>query len=268
VISENPDTYMEVRLPNSHVTLICGGTAPIGANIALHLARAGAGSVIITGRDESRGADAVAALRQQVPTTSFNFIRADLREPKDAASMFEFVDSHCGGLDAYVHCIPPGAAGGSLVNADLDRFRSGVFVGLAALADMCRRAARAITGRGGGNILIFSSDAGRVASPGHSLVATIQSGVMALTRSLALELASDQIRVNCISPTYVRDTPLFDRLMQTPEIAGAIERAAKRAGLGLPAPTDIAPLATFLISPLASKITGQIISVNGGLSAA
>jgi NAD(P)-dependent dehydrogenase (short-subunit alcohol dehydrogenase family) len=259
---------MEVRLPSTHVALICGGTAPIGTNIASQLARAGAGSVIITGRDESRGAAAIAALRQEVPTTSFNFVRADLREPKDAASMFEFVDNHCGGLDAYVHCIPPGAAGGSLVNADLERFRSSLITGLVALADMCRRSARAIKGRGGGNILIFSSDAGRVASPGHSLVATIQSGVMALTRSLALELASDRIRVNCISPTYVRDTPLFDRLMQTPGTAGAIEKAEKRAGLGLPTPADIAPLAAFLISPLASKITGQIISVNGGLSAA
>jgi len=259
---------MEVKLPSTHVALICGGTAPIGANIALQVARAGAGRVIITGRDQSRGAEAVAALRREVPTTSFNFVRADLREPKDAASMFEFVEGHCGGLDAYVHCIPPGAAGGSLVDADLDRFRSSLCVGLAALADMCRRAARAIKDRGGGNILIFSSDAGRVASPGHSLVAIIQSGVMALTRSLALELASDQIRVNCISPTYVRNTPLFDRLMQTPKIAGAIEKAATRAGLGLPAPADIAPLAAFLISPLASKITGQIISVNGGLSAA
>jgi NAD(P)-dependent dehydrogenase (short-subunit alcohol dehydrogenase family) len=259
---------MEVKLPSTHVTLICGGTAPIGASIALQLARTGAGSVIITGRDESRGAAALAALRRDAPTTSFNFVRADLRAETDAAAMFEFVDKHCGGLDAYVHCIPPGAAGGSLASADLERFRSSLTVGLAALADMCRRAARMIKGRGGGNILIFSSDAGRVASPGHSLVATIQSGVMALTRSLALELSSDQIRVNCISPTYVRDTPLFDRLMQMPAVAGGIEKAAKRAGLGLPAPADIAPLAAFLISPLASKITGQIISVNGGLSAA
>jgi NAD(P)-dependent dehydrogenase (short-subunit alcohol dehydrogenase family) len=259
---------MEVKLPSTHVALICGGTAPIGSNIALQLARAGAGGVIITGRDESRGAAAVASLRREVPATSFDFVRADLREQSEAASMFEFVDKHCGGLDAYVHCVPPGAAAGSLASADIDRFRSSLAIGLGALADVCRRAARMIKSRGGGNILIFSSDAGRVASPGHSLVATIQSGVMALTRSLALELASDQIRVNCISPTYVRDTPLLDRLMQTPAAAGAIERAGKRAGLGLPAPADIAPLAAFLISPLASKITGQIISVNGGLSAA
>jgi NAD(P)-dependent dehydrogenase (short-subunit alcohol dehydrogenase family) len=259
---------MEVNLPSTHVALICGGTAPIGSSIARQLARAGAGSVIVTGRDEPRGAATIVALRRDVPTTSFEFVRVDLREPMGPASMFEFIDGQCGGLDTYVHCIPPGAAGGPLESADLDRFRSSLVVGLAALADMCRRAARLIKGRGGGSILIFSSDAGRVASPGHSLVATIQSGVMALTRSLALELASDQIRVNCISPTYVRDTPLFDRLMQTPTVAGAIERAGKRAGLGLPTPADIAPLATFLISPLASKITGQIISVNGGLSAA
>ncbi len=259
---------MEMKLPNTHVALVCGGTAPIGSCVALQLARAGARSVIITGRDTSRGAATVVGLRRDVPTTSFEFVRADLREQKDAASIFEFVATHCGGLDAYVHCVPPGAAGGALENSDLDRFRSGLNVGLGALADMCRRAARLIKQRGGGSILTFASDAGRIASPGHSLVAVIQSGVMALTRSLALELSRDQIRVNCISPTYVRDTPLFDRLMQTPAVARAIESAAKRAGLGLPGPEDIAPLAAFLISPLASKITGQIISVNGGLSAA
>jgi NAD(P)-dependent dehydrogenase (short-subunit alcohol dehydrogenase family) len=265
---QNPDTGMEVRLPSTHVALICGGTAPIGSCVALQLARAGALRVIITGRDASRGAATVAGLRRDVPTTSFDFVRADLQDQKDAASLFEFVETQCGGLDAYVHCVPPGAPGGVLESTDLDRFRSSLELGLGALVDKCRRAARLIKQRGGGSILTFSSDAGRIASPGHSLVATIQSGVMALTRSLALELSSDQIRVNCISPTYVRDTPLFDRLRQTPAIAGAIDKAAKRAGLGLPAPGDIAPLAAFLISPLASKITGQIISVNGGLSAA
>jgi NAD(P)-dependent dehydrogenase (short-subunit alcohol dehydrogenase family) len=259
---------MEVKLPSTHVALICGGTAPIGAQIALQVAQAGAGIVVVASRDESRGVAILAELRRNAPTTCFDFIRVDLREQASGASMLDFVEAQYGGLDTYVHCVPPGAAGGLLENADLDRFRSSLEVGLGALADMCRRVARLIKQRGGGSILIFSSDAGRVASPGHSLVATIQSGVMALTRSLSLELSSDQIRVNCISPTYVRDTPLFDRLMQTPAVARAIEKAAKRAGLGLPAPEDIAPLATFLISPLASKITGQIISVNGGLSAA
>jgi 3-oxoacyl-[acyl-carrier protein] reductase len=122
--------------------------------------------------------------------------------------------------------------------------------------------------RGGGSIITFASDAGRIASAGHSLIASVQSAIMALTRSLALEVARDGIRINCISPTYVSDTPLFDRLMQSPTARRAIEQAVRRAGLGLPSPKDIAPLAIFLAGPAASKITGQVISVNGGLSAA
>jgi NAD(P)-dependent dehydrogenase (short-subunit alcohol dehydrogenase family) len=259
---------MQVKLPDTHVALVCGGTAPIGASIALQLARAGAGTVVVAGRDEARGTATVAELRRDVSTTSFHFIRADLREQVSTEQVFKFVETHCGALDTYVHCVPPGAASGSLGNADLERFRASLDTGLGALADMCRAAARMIKGRGGGSILTFSSDAGRIASPGHSLVATVQSGIMAMTRSLALELAADRIRVNCISPTYVRETPLFDRLMRTPAVAQTIESAAKRAGLGLPTPEDIAPLAVFLISPLAARITGQVISVNGGMSAA
>jgi NAD(P)-dependent dehydrogenase (short-subunit alcohol dehydrogenase family) len=259
---------MEVKLPDTHVALVCGGTAPIGASIALQLARAGAGTVVVAGRDEARGTATVAELRQNVSTTSFHFIRADLREQASAEQVFKFVETQCGALDTYVHCVPAGAASGLLGSADLERFRASLGTGLGALADMCRTAARMIKDRGGGSILTFASDAGRIASPGHSLVATVQSGIMAMTRSLALELSADRIRVNCISPTYVRETPLFERLMRTPEVARAIEGAAKRAGLGLPTPADIAPLAVFLLSPLASKITGQVISVNGGLSAA
>ena len=120
---------------------------------------------------------------------------------------------------------------------------------------------------GGGSLLLFAFDAGRGAAPGHSLIGVVQGGIIALTRSLALELARDRIRVNCISPTYVVDTPLLDRLLKVPAAAKAIETAGARAGLGLPNPDDIAPLALFLRSAAASKITGQVISVNGGLSA-
>jgi NAD(P)-dependent dehydrogenase (short-subunit alcohol dehydrogenase family) len=259
---------MEVRLPEAHVALICGGTAPIGSGIALELARAGAGTIVVSGRDETRGAQTVAELRQEVQAASFCFVRSDLGDRGSGAAMFDFVKTRFGGLDTYVHCVPPGASSGELPAADLERFRASLSVGLGALADMCRLAAVMLKKRGGGSILTFSSDAGRFASPGHSLVATVQSGVMAMTRSLALELARDRIRVNCISPTYVRDTPLFDRLMEAPAVAKIIAKAAERAGLGLPSAEDIAPLATFLISPLAAKITGQVISVNGGLSAA
>jgi len=258
---------MIVEFPRSHVVLVCGGTAPLGAAIAAEMAKSGSGQIIIAGRDRGRGDAMLAELRGTVPTAAFDYLPVDLSDHASTAAMFEQVKVRFGGLNSYVHCVPPGGASGMLAVADLDRFRASLSSGLGSLAESCRLAAGLMAERGG-CILTFSSDAGRIASPGHALIATVQSGIMALTRSLALELARDQIRVNCISPTYVQDTPMFDRLMQSPAIARAIDKAKKRAGLGLPSPADIAPLAAFLLSASAAKITGQIVSVNGGLSAA
>src|ERR1700730_3854329 len=113
---------MEVKLPDTHVALVCGGTAPVGASISVQLARAGAGTVVVAGRDEARGTATVAELRQNVSTTSFHFIRADLREQASAEQVFKFVETQCGALDTYVHCVPACAVRGSLGSADLERF--------------------------------------------------------------------------------------------------------------------------------------------------
>ena len=80
--------------------------------------------------------------------------------------------------------------------------------------------------------------------------------------ALAVEAARDGIRVHAISPSYVLES-------RTAELMGSarMETAAKRAGLGLPTAADIAPITMFLCGPGAAKITGQVISVNGGLNA-
>ncbi len=113
----------------------------------------------------------------------------------------------------------------------------------------------------GGTIVGFASDAGRFAAPRQSILGGIYGGIMAFVRNLAVEAARDKVRVHCISPSYVKDTPVFDRYMARGN------KAAERAGLGLPSPGDIAPLALFLCGPDATSMTGQIISVNGGLHA-
>jgi NAD(P)-dependent dehydrogenase (short-subunit alcohol dehydrogenase family) len=81
-------------------------------------------------------------------------------------------------------------------------------------------------------------------------------------RNHAVEAARDGIRAHCISPSYV--------LESRSAVAMGSERlakAAKRAGLGLPTAEDIAPVTVFLCNDGAAKITGQVISVNGGLNA-
>ena len=75
-------------------------------------------------------------------------------------------------------------------------------------------------------------------------------------------------RVNCITPSLVTGTKAHDRVMSSEFSRKIFEKASRRARLGVPSPADIAPLAVFLASPLASHLTGQAISVNGGISAA
>ena len=111
--------------------------------------------------------------------------------------------------------------------------------------------------------MTFASDAGRFAAPRQTILGGVFGGIMAFVRNLAVEAARDGVRVHCISPSYVRDTPVFQRHAAS----GRGETAAQRAGLGLPTPKDIAPLALFLCGPDSSKMTGQIISINGGLNA-
>jgi NAD(P)-dependent dehydrogenase (short-subunit alcohol dehydrogenase family) len=94
------------------------------------------------------------------------------------------------------------------------------------------------------------------------------SGIAMFTRALALEGKRSGIRANCVTPSIVRGTPLYDRLMAAPFTGRLFAKAEAQAHLGVVTPADIAPLIVFLASPAAAKLTGQAISVNGGISAA
>jgi NAD(P)-dependent dehydrogenase (short-subunit alcohol dehydrogenase family) len=113
----------------------------------------------------------------------------------------------------------------------------------------------------GGTIIGFASDAGRFAAPRQSLIGAAFGGIIAFVRNLALDVSRQGVRVHCLAPSFVADTPVFERH------ATRADAARKRAGLGLPTPADIAPMALFLCGPGAAKITGQVISINGGLNA-
>jgi 2-hydroxycyclohexanecarboxyl-CoA dehydrogenase len=88
------------------------------------------------------------------------------------------------------------------------------------------------------------------------------------SKTLALEMARYKIRVNVITPSLVADTKSYDIAMSeefTRKIFEKIKERAERQ-LGLPTPKNVAPLAVFLASPLASHMTGQVMTINGGLS--
>ena len=126
---------------------------------------------------------------------------------------------------------------------------------------VCRAAVQLLAESGGGAIVNVASDAGRVGSSGETVYAGAKGGVIAFTKSLAREMVRNQIRVNCVCPGPT-DTPL---LADQPEkIRQALERAIPMRRLAQPA--EIADAIVFFASDRSSFVTGQVLSVSGGLT--
>lgn len=117
---------------------------------------------------------------------------------------------------------------------------------------------------GGGSIVVVSSDAGRVGTNGETVYAAAKAGVIGFTKSLAREVTRFGIRINCVSPGPT-DTPLFrSATASQPKIADAMVRLIPMRRMAKP--EEQAQAIVFLASPAASYVTGQTLSVNGGLN--
>jgi 2-hydroxycyclohexanecarboxyl-CoA dehydrogenase len=115
-----------------------------------------------------------------------------------------------------------------------------------------------------GKIINISSDAGRVGSHGKALYSAAMGGVMAFTKSLAREMAKYNININCISPGPVGNPVPVGDISENPKILDVLIKSIPFRRLGRPA--DIAHAAVFLASGDAEYITGQTLSINGGLN--
>lgn len=244
--------------------LVTGASGGIGLEIAAQAAQAGM-TVGVHGSRDARVAEAMARLEARVPGARLIPLVADFRMEGGIETTVERFAAAAGGIDSLVHCAIAAAPGitGAFRDTDPASFGPAAQNMLGIFQRLCL-AALPYLAQQGGTIIAFASDNGRYAAPRQSIIGAAYGGIMAFVRNLAVEVARDGVRVHCISPSYVRDTPVFERFAQMGDRAA---RAEARAPLGLPTPADIAPITLFLCGPDARKLTGQIISINGGLNA-
>lgn len=249
------------------VALVTGGTQGIGLACADALLAAGS-RVIVVGRSAERGRAAAAALMAKHPAATVEAVSADVATPDGATAAVAACIEAWGRIDTLVSC-----AGGNPVPrlqhetaiGDVPRIiattTSGVLLpARAALEPMMRRRS--------GSIICIASDAAKVATPGEAAIGAAMAAIVMYCRTLAIEAKRSGIRVNCLTPSVVRDTPFYDDLMRDPFASRLFGKAERLAMLGVVQPVDLAALVAFLASPAAARITGQTISVNGGISAA
>ncbi|QIZ01186.1 SDR family NAD(P)-dependent oxidoreductase [Streptomyces sp. S1D4-11] len=247
---------------SERVVLVTGALAGIGRATATAFARQGA-SVVISGRRDDEG-KAFAAELQKLRVKA-EYIRSDVSVEEDVRALIDSTVKNFGRLDVAVNNAGFTGNPGQLATQTADAYDTVFDPNVRGLFFSLKHELRVMTEQGFGNIVNLSSTFGERGGAGAALYSASKHAVNGFTRSAALEVAAKGIRVNAVAPGPVA-TGGLDRF------AGGQERAASLAAT-VPAGRlghvdDIADVITFLASDAARFVTGQIVAINGGKTAA
>jgi len=243
-----------------HVALVTGGNSGIGRGIADGLARAGA-DVAIWGRTAERNAEAREELERH--GTRVVDVVCDVTEPDAVDGAFARTLEALGRIDSCFANAGRGALTAEFVDMTLEDFRRIVALNLEGAFLTFRGAARHMIDRGGGGSLVGISSLAAVEGMARGQhYAAAKAGLIAMTRSLAVELGRHGIRANCVVPGWI-ETPATERPFET-----IGDRVLKRIPIrrwGEPA--DFAAVAVYLASPASAYHTGDELIIDGGYRA-
>lgn len=246
----------------NRVALVTGATSGIGRATAIAFAREGA-KVVVSGRRENEGNETVALIRNAGGEAAF--VKADVSSEAEVAALAAKVLSTYGRLDAAFKNAGVEDQPAPVHEQTVENYHRimntnvlGVFLSLKyEIAAMLKN---------GGAIVNNSSVAGLIGFPGAALYAASKHAVIGLTKSTALEYATQGIRVNAVSPGGI-ETPMFDRFTEGLG-TDARNRIAALHPIGRTGqPEEIAEAVLWLCSDKASFVTGQSLAVDGGWTA-
>ena len=248
--------------------VIAGGTSGVGLRSAQTLGSAGVSRMVLIGRNEQRGQAAVDQVRISCPHAEVSFLSADINDPRQCERVTDQTMEALGGVDVLVNSTVASYSPVLLHNIPIDdvhdillRQAVGCLLLTRAMIDTMRE-------QGSGSIINIASDAAKVPTPGETVLGAAMAAIVTFSQTLALEAKRYGVRVNVLTPSLIVNTGSYDRAMNAEFSKKIFDKIVSQAHLGLTEPDDLANAILFLASPLSKRITGQVISVNGGISVA
>jgi 3-oxoacyl-[acyl-carrier protein] reductase len=242
----------------NQIAIVTGGNVGIGKAIALKLAQEGA-KVIIFGTNQETGLMTQNEIRELIHPESAYFRAVDVSQTNLVDEAIKKVLEEFGSIDILVN--NAGVTADQLLmkmsEQDWDKVLD---INLKSCFNTCKAVVRAMMKAKKGKIINISSVVGLTGNAGQANYAASKAGMIGFSKALAKELASRNILVNCIAPGFIQ-TQMTEVL--TPAQKEAILKDIPLNHMG--EPDDIANLAWFLASPLSNYITGQVITVDGGM---
>ncbi|HEX6122934.1 MAG TPA: SDR family oxidoreductase [Ktedonobacterales bacterium] len=244
------------------VALITGGGSGIGKATALAFARAGARVVVA---DMAAEPGAATAREIQGAGGEAIFAPVEVTRASEVEALVARAVEAYGRLDCAFNNAGIGGALGTVADCDEENFDRVVAVNLKGVFLCMKYELRQMLEQGGGAIVNTASAAGLVGAQGIPAYAASKHGVVGLTKTAALEVAKQGIRVNAVCPGWIQTPMLGDLGGDNPRFEAGIVRYHPIGRLG--APEEVAAAVLWLCSDAASFVTGANLSVDGGLTA-
>ena len=258
-----------VRRYDESAVLIAGGSSGVGLASALAFVDAGVRRIALVSRSEERGIAARDAVRQRAGAgASIEFIAADADDVGAVVGAVEAAVASVGGVDVLVSSIASRYKPELLFRTAPEDLSAILSAQALPPIYFTRAVLPYMREQGGGSIINIASDAAKTATPGEAVLGAAMAAIVMFTRVVAIEGKRDGIRANAITPSLIAGTATAERVLSDGFSKSLFEKAAQAAHLGVADAEDLANLVVFLGGPESARLTGQAISVNGGISAA
>jgi NAD(P)-dependent dehydrogenase (short-subunit alcohol dehydrogenase family) len=246
-------------LLDGKAAVITGSAQGIGEATALRFAEEGA-DVVIADVKVDGGEETVSEIEDQGGNAVF--VETDVSQAEDVQNMITTSIGEFGGIDVVFNNAGIDGPIENIVEYEEEGFDEVVDVNLKGVWLGLKYGIEAMLEDGGGSIISTSSIGGLVAVPQYSGYGASKAGVSLITKSAALEFATEGIRVNAVAPGLV-ETPMVNNIMeQDPEMEEQFKNMEPMGGLAQP--EEIANAVIFLASDLSSRVTGHTLAVEGG----